>query len=64
MLRVRVTLGLSGDNARKEGSGQSILTSSPLPLHTSMQGPEGQGPALDRQIEYKEIREGSESQQN
>lgn len=50
MLRVRVTVGLSGDNARKEGLGQrSILTSLPLPLHASMQGPEGQGPALDRQ---------------
>lgn len=65
MLRVRVTVGLSGDNARKEGPGQrSILTSLPLPLHASMQGPEGQGPALDRQTEYKEIRDVSESKQN
>lgn len=43
-------MGLSGDNARKEGPGQrSILISLPLPLHASTQGPEGQGPALDRQ---------------
>lgn len=63
MLRVRVTVGLSGSNARKEGQGQrSILTSLPFPA--PMQGPEGQGPALDRQAEYKEIRGGSESKQD
>lgn len=58
MLRVRVTVGLSGDNARKEGPGQrSILTSLSLPLHASMQGPEGQGPALDRQSKKKSGRD-------
>lgn len=46
---------------RKAWAREASLLLYPSPSHVSMQGPEGQGPALDRQTKYKEIREGSES---